>query len=150
MALPSAVSVAWSAFADAVDVSSLAEPDYERFTNVALVAHANSVGLDLLGDQIIDLAGREGASEYLAGELTMGLDIALRALHSHDNSHTSSHTSSHTNASTTAAPRAATSAATAAAAAVAKAAAEKAAAEAARGAAMAKLTAEERAALGLK
>lgn len=138
MALPSPVSDAWSAFADAVDVASLTEADYDRFTNVALAAHANAVTLDALGDQIIDLAGRDGASEYLAGELTMGLDIALRALRIR------------ATAAASAAPTAATSAASAAVAAAAKAAAEKAAAEAARSAAMSKLTDDERAALGLK
>ncbi len=139
MALPSAVSAAWSAFADSVDVSSLMEADYERFTSVALAAHANNVALDALGDQIIDLAGRDGAPEFLAGELTMGLDIALRALRVGARTAVSA-----------AAPTAATSAASAAVAAAAKAAAEKAAAEAARSAAMSKLTDEERAALGLK
>jgi hypothetical protein len=133
MALPPAVSQAWSAFADAVDVSSMAEADYQRFTNVALAAHANGVGLDALGDQIIDLSGRDGASEFLAGELTMGLDIALRAL-----------------AASNTAKVATASSIDPAAAAAAKAAAEKAAAEAARAAAMSKLSAEERAALGLK
>ncbi len=133
MALPPAVSVAWSAFADAVDVSSMVEADYQRFTAVTLAAHANGVGLDALGDQIIDLSGRDGASEFLAGELTMGLDIALRAL------------AGFAPAKTTATPMA-----DPAAVASARAAAEKAAAEAARTAAMSKLTDDERAALGLK
>jgi hypothetical protein len=134
MALPSAVSKAWSAFADAIDVSSMVEADYVRFTAVALAAHAGGVGLDALEDQIIDLSGRDGASEFLAGELTMGLDIALRALA----------------ASGRAAASATSPAVDPAVAAAAKAAAEKAAADAARSAALSKLSAEERAALGLK
>jgi hypothetical protein len=134
MALPPAVSKAWSAFADAIDVSSMVEADYVHFTAVALAAHASGVGLDALGDQIIDLSSRDGASEFLAGELTMGLDIALRAL----------------GASAPVAAKATGSAVDPAAAAAAKAAAEKAAAAAARSAALSKLSADERAALGLK
>ncbi len=124
--LPAVVAISWANFADHVNIGELQEADYARFTDVALVAHANATGLDALQDSIIDLASRGGAPEYLAGELTMGLDIALRAL----------------------AAGVASSALPAAA--VDKAAQEKAAAETARIAALSKLSDEERKALGLQ
>ncbi len=120
MTFPAPVAAAWSTFADAVDVAAVGEGDYTRFAQLAVLAFTNGVGLDALQDPLIDLASRDGAPDFLAGELTTGLDIALRALRLHADG----------------------------AAAVA-AAAEKSAAEVARTAALGKLTDEERKALGL-
>ena len=111
----------WTSFADHINVAELGESDYARFAEVAVAAHAGGVGLDALGDSIIDVATKDGAPDFLAGELTMGLDIALRALALH----------------------------AAHAAAAAKSATEKTAAEQARDAALSKLSPEERKALGL-
>lgn len=121
MTLPEPVAAVWAIFAEQVIVSDLAEADYARFTSVALAAHANAVGLDALQDAIIDVASRDGAPEYLAGELTMGLDIALRALSAQ--SAKLSGNDAEAEAQRTA--------------------------EEARGAALSKLSAEERTALGL-
>lgn len=124
--MPAAVAISWANFADHVNIDELQEVDYVRFTDVALVAHAHGTGLDALQDSIIDLAGRDGAPEFLAGELTMGLDIALRAL------------------------AAGASSSVLLADGVDKAARDKAATEAARTAALSKLSDEERKALGIQ
>ena len=124
--MPAAVAISWANFVDHINIGELQEADYARFTDVALAAHAHGTGLDALQDSIIDLASRDGAPEFLAGELTMGLDIALRAL----------------------AAGAASSVLPAAG--VDRAAREKAAAEAARTAALSKLSDEERKALGIQ
>lgn len=124
--MPAAVAISWANFADHVNIGELQEVDYVRFTDVALVAHAQGTGLDALQDSIIDLAGRDGAPEFLAGELTMGLDIALRAL------------------------AAGASSSVLLADGVDKAARDKAATEAARTAALSKLSDEERKALGIQ
>ena len=121
MSLPAPVAVAWKSFVDHVNVAELADADYQRFAAVAIAAHAGGVGLDALGDSIIDVATKDGAPDFLAGELTMGLDIALRAL----------------------------TAQVAHGEAEAAAAAERSAAEQARDAALSKLSPEERMALGL-
>jgi hypothetical protein len=121
MSLPAPVAAAWQSFADHVNVAELVESDYQRFAEVALAAHAGGVGLDVLGDSIIDVATKDGAPDFLAGELTMGLDIALRALGLEV-------------ARATAATKEAT---------------ERSAAEQARDAALSKLSPEERKALGL-
>ncbi len=121
MTLPAAVAPAWQTFADQVNVAELGEDDYRRFADVALAAHTGGVGLDALGDVIIDLASTDGAPDFLAGELTTGLDIALRALAGY-----ARHVS-----------------------AVAEEEAKRTAAEQARDAALIKLTPEERKALGL-
>ena len=124
--MPAAVAISWANFADHVNIDELQEVDYVRFTDVALVAHAHGTSLDALQDSIIDLAGRDGAPEFLAGELTMGLDIALRAL------------------------AAGASSSVLLADGVDKAARDKAATEAARTAALSKLSDEERKALGIQ
>ena len=121
MTIPDAVAKAWKDFADHVDVTQVSDDDYRRLANVALAAHTGGVGLDALGDAVIDLASTDGAPDFLAGELTTGLDIALRALTGY-----AAHTS-----------------------AVAEEAAKQSAAEQARDAALTKLTPEERKALGL-
>lgn len=144
MTLPSEVAAAWNAFADAIDVSSMQEADYVRFTDVAVAAHAAGVGLDALQDPIIDVASKDGAPDFLGGELTMGLDIALRALAAHAASATSG-----VGAAAAAAAAAAAVAKEAEARAAAEAAAAAKAAEEARSAALSKLSPEERKALGL-
>lgn len=121
MTLPATVAASWKTFADHVNVAELVESDYARFADVAVAAHAGGVGLDALADSIIDVATKDGAPDFLAGELTMGLDIALRAL-------------------ALEAARVATAA---------KQATERSAAEQARDAALSKLSPEERKALGL-
>ena len=126
MTMPAAVAISWANFADHINIAEMQEADYARFTDVALAACAHSVGLDALQDSIIDLASRDGAPEFLAGELTMGLDIALRAL----------------------AASAASSVLPAVS--VDRVAQEKATAEAARTAALSKLSDEERKALGIQ
>ena len=120
MTLPDPVAASWSAFADAVDVAAVGEGDYNRFAQFAVHAFTNGVGLDALQDSLIDLASRDGAPDFLAGELTTGLDVALRALSQHVNG-----------------------------AGALAAAAEKSAAEVARTAALGKLSDDERKALGL-
>ena len=121
MSLPAPVAAAWTAFAAGVNVGEVIDADYERLARVAVTAAANGVGLDALQDAIIDVASKDGAPDFLAGELTAGLDVALRSLR----------------------VQAETGALAA------KAAEEKSAAEVARNSALSKLSDEERKALGL-
>jgi hypothetical protein len=128
MTLPAEVSASWSAFADAVDVASLQDSDYARLAHFVVALDKVGLVLSDAEEGILDVGGRDGAPEFLAGELMTGVDIGLRSLA----------------ASRTAVADAAADAARAAAKA-----AEEAAAAAAKTAALSKLSDEEKKALGL-
>jgi hypothetical protein len=121
MSLPAAVAAAWSTFADAVDVTALHDADYTHLAQFAVALDAAGLAMTAAEEQILEVGGREGAPEFLAGELMAGVDVGVRAIAAH---------------------KAAAGAAAAAATEAAKAAESKAAA-------LSKLSPEEKKALGL-
>jgi hypothetical protein len=136
MTLPAAVAAAWSTFAKAVDVTALHETDYAHLAQFAVALHAAGLPMTAVEEQILEVGGREGAPEFLAGELMAGVDVGVRAV------------AAYKATAVTAAPAADTAAVKAAEAAKAKA-AEAAKAAESKAAALSKLSPEEKKALGL-
>jgi hypothetical protein len=128
MTLPAAVAAAWSTFAKAVDVTALHEADYNHLAQFAVALDAAGLPMTAAEEQILEVGGRDGAPEFLAGELMAGVDVGVRAIAAH---------------------KAAANAATAAATEAAKAATEAAKAAESKAAALSKLSDEEKKALGL-
>ncbi len=139
MTLPDSVAAAWNAFAKAVDVTSLHEADYANLAQVAVALDAAGLPMTAIEEQILEVGGRSGAPEFLAGELMAGVDVGVRAVAAH-----------RAGASAAAAKVAAEAAAAAKAAEeAAKAAEEAAKAAETKNAALSKLSDEEKKALGL-
>jgi hypothetical protein len=128
MTLPVAVAAAWSTFADAVDVTALHEADYNHLAQFAVALDAAGLPMTAAEEQILEVGGRAGAPEFLAGELMAGVDVGVRAIAAH---------------------KAVATAATAASAAATAAASEAAKAAESKAAALSKLSDEEKKALGL-
>lgn len=132
MTLPDSVAAAWNAFAKAVDVASLHEADYANLAQVAVALDTAGLPMTAIEEQILEVGGRSGAPEFLAGELMAGVDVGVRAVAAH-------------RAGASAAAAKAAVEATAAA----QAAEEAAKAAEAKSAALSKLSDEEKKALGL-
>jgi colicin import membrane protein len=138
MTLPAAVATAWSTFANAVDVTALHEADYTHLAQFAMALNAAGLPMTAAEEQILEVGGREGAPEFLAGELMAGVDVGVRAVAAYKA----------TAAASAGAPAVDAAAAKAAEAAKAKA-AEAAKAAESKAAALSKLSPEEKKALGL-
>jgi hypothetical protein len=132
MSLPAPVAAAWSTFASAVDVSALNDADYAHLAQFVVALEAAGLSVSAAEEQILEVGGRAGAPEFLAGELMAGVDVGLRSIAGHK-------------ASVAAAAKGASDAAAAAA----KAAEEAAKAAESKAAALSKLSDEEKKALGL-
>jgi hypothetical protein len=139
MTLPAAVATAWSTFANAVDVTALHEADYTHLAQFAVALDAAGLAMTAAEEQILEVGGREGAPEFLAGELMAGVDVGVRAVAAYKAA---------AGSAGSAAPAANAAAAKAAEAAEAKA-AEAAKAAESKAAALSKLSPEEKKALGL-
>jgi hypothetical protein len=135
MTLPAAVAAAWSTFENAVDVTALDEADYTHLAQFAVALDAAGLPMTAAEEQILEVGGREGAPEFLAGELMAGVDVGVRAVAAY-------------RATAAAAPAASSEVTKAADAAKAKA-AEAAKAAESKAAALSKLSPEEKKALGL-
>ncbi len=142
MTLPAPVAAAWSAFANAVDVTALHEVDYSRLAQFAVALNAAGLPMTSAEEQILEVGGREGAPEFLAGELMAGVDVGVRAVAAYK-------AAAGAAASTANAASAASEAAAKAAKAAEVKAAEAAKAAESKAAALSKLSPEEKKALGL-
>jgi hypothetical protein len=83
MTLPDSVATAWNAFAHAVDVSSLQEADYANLALVAVALESSGLSMIAIEEPILEVGGRNGAPEFLAGELMAGVDVGVRAVAAH-------------------------------------------------------------------
>ena len=74
------VALAWSTFAETVDVTGMSDADWDHLA--AYVAALDKAGLALSAaeDNLIDVGSRDGAPEFLTGELMAGVDVGLRVL----------------------------------------------------------------------
>lgn len=147
MTLPDSVGATWNAFAHAVDVTALHEADYARLAQVCVALDAAGLAMSAVEEQILEVGGRNGAPEFLAGELMAGVDVGTRAVAAHKAA-----AGAAANQAAAAAEEAATKAAAEAANAAqeaANAAQEAAKAAEAKTAALSKLSDEEKKALGL-
>ena len=80
MTLPDSVGATWNAFAHAVDVTALHEADYARLAQVCVALDAAGLAMSAVEEQILEVGGRNGAPEFLAGELMAGVDVGTRAV----------------------------------------------------------------------
>lgn len=80
MTLPAPVAAAWSSFASAVNVAAMADADYNHLAGFVVALHDAGLGLAAAEESILEVGGRHGAPEFLAGELMAGVDVGLRAL----------------------------------------------------------------------
>ena len=80
MTLPAPVEAAWSTFATGVNVASLQDADYGHLAQFVLALGGAGLGLSDAEEHVLEVGGREGAPEFLAGELMAGVDVGLRVL----------------------------------------------------------------------
>jgi hypothetical protein len=79
-AVPESVAKAWEAFASIVDVTSVQDGDWDRLASVVVALYEADLGYPAIEDGLIDLSNREGAPEFLSGELVAGIDVGLKVL----------------------------------------------------------------------
>jgi hypothetical protein len=83
MSLPAPVAAAWSTFASTVNVSALNDADYAHLAQFVVALEAAGLSVSAAEEQILDVGGRAGAPEFLAGELMAGVDVGLRSIAAH-------------------------------------------------------------------
>ena len=74
------IANAWSKFADTVDIAGMTDADWDHLAAYVIALDQVGLGLSAAEENVLEVGGRDGAPEFLAGELMAGVDVGLRVL----------------------------------------------------------------------
>jgi hypothetical protein len=80
MSLPENVTTAWATFAKFSPWDAMGDIEWAAYTNFVMACHEAKIGYPEVEELLIEGSGVDGAPEFLAGELAAGLEVGLRVL----------------------------------------------------------------------
>jgi hypothetical protein len=80
MSLPPTVMTAWNAFAHYSPFASMGDKEWAAYTNFVVACHGAGLGYADVEELLLEGTGVDGAPDFISGELAAGLEVGLRVL----------------------------------------------------------------------